>query len=113
MNMYEYSGKVNAYVCNSIIEAWGEVTYGMHARRSDPSCIRRHNRECLLFNVPLALRSFSPNFGDSFGSPDGDLLLNFDGSAGSQDLHPAPRDSWGEPPMPGPKNSEKNCLDLR
>ncbi|KAK4810467.1 hypothetical protein QYF61_004247, partial [Mycteria americana] len=48
---------------------------------------------------------------DSFGNPDGTLLLNFDGSERSQDLQPAPRDSRGEPPIPGPKNSEQDPLE--
>ncbi|XP_072722136.1 uncharacterized protein [Ciconia boyciana] len=47
----------------------------------------------------------------SFGDPDGTLLLNFDGSKGSQDLQPAPGDSRGEPPIPGPKNSEQDPLE--
>ncbi|KAK4806972.1 hypothetical protein QYF61_027339 [Mycteria americana] len=46
-----------------------------------------------------------------FGTPDGTLLLNFNGSEGSQDLQPAPRDSRGEPPIPGPKNSEQDPLE--
>jgi len=80
-------------------------------RRRDPPCIRPCNIECLLFNATLALRRFTPDFGDSFGDPDGTLLLNFNGSVGSQDLQPAPRGSQGEPPIPGPKNSEQNPLD--
>ncbi|KAM7109971.1 uncharacterized protein J5F26_005773 isoform 1-T1 [Ciconia maguari] len=47
----------------------------------------------------------------SFGDPDGTLLLNFDGSKGSQDLQPAPGDSRGEPLIPGPKNSEQDPLE--
>ncbi|XP_075286353.1 NIF3-like protein 1 isoform X2 [Opisthocomus hoazin] len=36
------------------------------------------------------------------GDPDGTLLVNTDGSAGSWDLQPASRDSRGEPLIPGP-----------
>ncbi|GAB0208148.1 mitochondrial enolase superfamily member 1 [Grus japonensis] len=43
-----------------------------------------------------------------FGDPDGTLLLNLDGSVGSQDLQPAPGNSRGEPPIPGPKSSEQD-----
>ena len=40
------------------------------------------------------------------GDPGGTLLVNTDGSAGSRDLQPAPRDSRGEPLIPGPKDSK-------
>jgi len=33
--------------------------------RSEPPCIRCRNKEYLLFNATLALRSFTPDFGDS------------------------------------------------
>ncbi|KAK4822220.1 hypothetical protein QYF61_011861 [Mycteria americana] len=50
-------------------------------------------------------------FGQTAVNMDGTLLLNFDGSEGSQDLQPAPRDSRGEPPIPGLKNSEQDPLE--
>ncbi|XP_072715205.1 uncharacterized protein [Ciconia boyciana] len=46
-----------------------------------------------------------------FGDPDGTLLLNFNRSEGSQDLQLAPRDSRGEPLIPGAKNSEQDPLE--
>ncbi|GAB0209338.1 protein NYNRIN-like [Grus japonensis] len=42
-----------------------------------------------------------------FGDHEGTLLWNMGRSEGSQDLQPAPRDSRGEPPIPGPKSSEQ------
>jgi len=63
--MYEHSGKLNAHACNRVIKAWGEVTYGTHIRRSDPLCIEHCNKESLLFNATLALRSFTPDFSDN------------------------------------------------
>ena len=63
--MYEHSRKLNARVCNRVIQAWSEAEYSVHIRQSDPPCICRRNKECLLFNPTLALRSFTPNFSDS------------------------------------------------
>jgi len=37
----------------------------MRIRRSDPPCIQRCNKECLLFNAVLAVRSFTPDFSDT------------------------------------------------
>ncbi|KAK4814835.1 hypothetical protein QYF61_027808 [Mycteria americana] len=86
-------------------------TPSCRARWNDPLCIRCRNKECLLLNATLVLRSLIPDFSDRFGDPDGTLLLNFDGSEGSQDLQLAPRDSRGEPLIPGPKNSEQDPLE--
>ena len=36
----------------------------MHARWSDPPCIRCRSKECLLLNTTLVLRSLIPDFGD-------------------------------------------------
>jgi len=62
--MYEHSRKLHAHACNGVIEAGGEATYGVHIRRSDPPCIQRRNKECLLFNATLVLRCFTPDFND-------------------------------------------------
>jgi len=58
--MYEHSEKINAHVCNRV-----EATYGMNVRRSDPPCIWRHNKEHLICNDTLVLRSFTPDFSDN------------------------------------------------
>jgi len=63
--MYEHCRKLKAHVCNRVIQAWSEVLYGMHVRRSDPPCIQRCDKECLLFNTTLALSRFTPGFGDN------------------------------------------------
>jgi len=62
--MHEHSRKLNAHVFNRVIQAWGEVTYSVHVRRSDHPCIWHCNNNCLLFNATLVL-SFTPDFGDT------------------------------------------------
>ena len=56
----------------------------------------------------VSVKRFIHDFGDNIGDPGGTPLLNFNSSAGLQDLQPTTRDSQGEPPIPGPKNAEQN-----
>ncbi|KAK4806154.1 hypothetical protein QYF61_001077, partial [Mycteria americana] len=56
----------------------------------------------------MHVRRKDPPNGDSFGDPDGTLLLNLKESVESRNLQPAPRDSRGEPLIPGLKSSEQD-----
>uniref|UniRef100_A0A8B9G5X8 Core shell protein Gag P30 domain-containing protein n=1 Tax=Amazona collaria TaxID=241587 RepID=A0A8B9G5X8_9PSIT len=48
---------------------------------------------------------------NSFGDPDGTPPVSLRGSVGSRDLQPAPRDSRGEPLIPGPTSSKQDPWD--
>lgn len=60
MNIYDYSGKNNAYVCNLVTQAVVRAAHGTHDRQNIAHAARAEKKEMLLLSNMLVLQSFFP-----------------------------------------------------